>query len=431
MPECNSPLIICRLTDKNGKILNPFAPNALSFTPICSSPKKTEKERCTFSVLISGYIVVYVEGRDLSSPIPFKITQKIYMHEPDNAFLEFQVRKFQYTTNQVVIGTKIAEVEIAIEIRAAVRSCCWTDILIQPVNIPEQVLIREKRVYDCVCFDCGVTVAYEMHMRALALQYNALSDGVKRNYTNEDELKEYGNTGIIPPSDNIMCSLFVNGMLQPKVNYAIAAGNLNLLTEDIPPRNAPLIISFIVLGQNHGANVIATNNTYVAQSIGSKRMFLDSDEITEYGDQGIPSPDEISFYSLFINGTLQPKANYIVKKGVLELITTDVPPAGAMIVLEYFTIKDEKGRLLPAEVYEYNARSYGKKIYTNVDEIIMYDNQGIPDPNLYSFEHLFVNGTLQPNVNYSVEKGSLTIKTIDLPSMEAPITLQFVCIFVS
>ena len=53
-----------------------------------------------------------------------------------------------------------------------------------------------------------------------------------------------------------------------------------------------------------------------------------------------------------------------------------------MIVLEYFIIKDIQSKLLNAQVYEYNARSYGNKIYTNADEIAMYGDQGIPDPAL-------------------------------------------------
>ena len=431
MSVCN--LIICQLTNKDGEILDPFAPNALSFTTLCSSRKKLDKDHHThiINVLISGYIVVYVEGRNMSSPIPFEIIKQICIFDPDNAFLDFQTRKFECAITPVIIGTKIAKVEIAIDIQAATRSCCWTDILVQPADMPDRVSISEKRVYDCVCFDCGTTVAYEMFIKALTQQYNALSDGIRKTYTNVDELAEYGHTGIIPPSDNTLNSLFVNGVLQPKVNYAIIAGNLNLLTDDVPPRDAPLIISYVFLGLSHGSNVTASSNSYVTLSTGSKRVFFDNDEIIEYGDQGIPSPNEISFCNLFINGALQPTTNYVIKKGILELTTADIPPNGAMIILEYFTIKDDGGSLLCAEVYEYNARSSGNKIFTNTDEITMYGDQGIPDPNLYSFDHLFVNGVMQPEVNYSVEKGLMVLKTTDSPGVETPITLQLVCVFAS
>lgn len=431
MSECNLPLIICQLTNKDGEILNPFAPNALSFTRICSSPKSLNIECHShiINILISGYVMVYVEGRSMSHSIPFKVIKQICIFDPDNAYLDFRVRRFECTATPVIIGTEIAEVQIAIVIGAAARSCCWVDVLVQPADMPDRVLISEKRVYDCVCFDCGTTVAYEMFIKALTQQYNALSDGINKTYTDADELTEYGHTGIIPPRDDTLNSLFVNGVLQPNVNYAITAGNLNLLTDDVPPREAPLIISYVTLGQSHGLNVTASSNSYVALSTGSKRVFLDSDEIIEYGDQGIPSPDEISFCSLFINGALQPATNYVMKKGVLELTTTDIPPNGAMIVLEYFTIKDNGGNLLCAEVYEYNTRSSGNKVFTNTDEMTMYGDHGIPDPNLYSFDHLFVNGVMQPEVNYSVEKGLLVLKTTDSPGVETLITLQLVCIF--
>ena len=61
----------------------------------------------------------------------------------------------------------------------------------------------------------------------------------------------------------------------------------------------------------------------------------------------------------------------------------------------------------------------------------MYGTQGIPDPALYSYEHLFINNILQPSVNYSVQKGLLTLNTADAPLVGAPVTLQFVCIFTS
>ena len=146
-----------------------------------------------------------------------------------------------------------------------------------------------------------------------------------------------------------------------------------------------MIISFITFGQNNGKDVTASNDTYVTQSTGTKRVFYNSDELIEYGDRGIPSPDDVSFMNLFINGTLQPRTNYTVSEGILSLTTADIPPAGAMIVLEYFIIKDIQSKLLNAQVYEYNARSYGNKIYTNADEIAMAIVQAVLT-RLYSFQ---------------------------------------------
>ena len=99
MAECNSPLIICRLANKNGEILNPYAPNAISFTRLCSSEKWAEgRSGSSFiTLLISGYVVIYVDGRDMSPPVPFRMTKHFNIFTPDDTFLEFQVREFECT----------------------------------------------------------------------------------------------------------------------------------------------------------------------------------------------------------------------------------------------------------------------------------------------------------------------------------------------
>ncbi|MCI2106978.1 MAG: DUF4183 domain-containing protein [Intestinimonas sp.] len=433
MPECNLPLIICRLSDKNGHLLDPFEPNAISFTRLCSSKKcvGTKPDSQVATILIKGYIVVYAEGKDMSPPIPFSILQHICIWTPEDAFLDFQVRNFKCFGVPVMVGTEIAEIKVEIDLDTAARSCNWVDILVQPVDMPDEIVIMAQRVYDCVCFHSATSVVYDMLLEATVSQYNALSNGTKKNYTNADELMEYGNTGILSPSDVSFYNLFVNGILQPNVNYAMSTGHLDLQTTDAPPKDGPVIISFVTFGKNHGNTVYVTNDLYVTISDGIKHIYTNSDGLVEYDSKDIPSPDEVSFFNLFINGVLQPKTNYTVHVGVLELTTSDVPPADATIILECLTIKDSENTLLHAEVYEYNARSYGNKIYTNQDELTMYGNQGISDPQTASYEHLFVNGVIQPSITYSVEEGLLTLDTTDAPTPGTPVTLQFVRVFVS
>ena len=78
-----------------------------------------------------------------------------------------------------------------------------------------------------------------------AYQYTAISDGIKRVYTNEDELKEYGDKGIFSPDEVSYYNLYVNGVLQPKVNYVMTKGRLAFITEDVPSRGATVIIKYI------------------------------------------------------------------------------------------------------------------------------------------------------------------------------------------
>ena len=76
-------------------------------------------------------------------------------------------------------------------------------------------------------------------------QYNALSDGMKKIFTNDDEIKEYGDRGILNPNSVSYFNLFVNGVLQPKINYEIQEGLLILKTEDVPLKDSPIIITFV------------------------------------------------------------------------------------------------------------------------------------------------------------------------------------------
>ncbi|MGO4886879.1 DUF4183 domain-containing protein [Anaerobacillus sp. MEB173] len=78
-------------------------------------------------------------------------------------------------------------------------------------------------------------------------QYNALSDGVSSIYTNQNELKEYGERGILDPKTVSYINLFINGVLQPPNTYEVKEGYLRLKTNDIPQRNTPIILQFITI----------------------------------------------------------------------------------------------------------------------------------------------------------------------------------------
>ena len=95
-------------------------------------------------------------------------------------------------------------------------------------------------------------------------------------------------------------------------------------------------------------------------------------------------------------------------------------------MLEYFKVYDKDNQLLRADIYHYNALSNGGKVYTNADEISSYGDGGIMDPDNSSYYNLFINGVIQPAINYRVEEGLLELKTEDAPIIGAPITLQFI-----
>jgi hypothetical protein len=85
--------------------------------------------------------------------------------------------------------------------------------------------------------------------------------------------------------------------------------------------------------------------------------------------------------------------------------------------------------ILKVKTFQYTAISDGiKRIYTNQDGVLKYGSSGILNPNSVSYINLFINGILQPNINYIVEQGKLTFSN-DLPLSGSPIILQFVIIY--
>ena len=85
--------------------------------------------------------------------------------------------------------------------------------------------------------------------------------------------------------------------------------------------------------------------------------------------------------------------------------------------------------VIKGEVYQYNTLADGKREYTNEDEILMYGNQGILDPQETSYQLLYVNGVIQPQSNFSIKKGLLTLEAVDLPILGGPISIQFLSLY--
>ncbi|WP_207640802.1 DUF4183 domain-containing protein [Desulfitibacter alkalitolerans] len=437
------PKAICYLTDENGNILDPYKPNTIIYKEV-SSPQNRSKKQVKLSsgkhgildeivILIKGYIVVYTGENHTSPPIPFNIIKRLYLYAPKGTNLNFTVNCFccfAFTANNAV--------GILINIDTTVIAIAKVSLAIPTVNFTSDknnacidiACINVNKVYDSCRFLTETMALYKKTiLKAEVYQYNTLSNGVKKIYTNEDELTEYGDRGILDPNEVSYFNLFINGVLQPGINYNVIEGRLTLETEDVPQKGAPIIIRFITFKSKDNELIQVENYQYNTRSDGVKKIYTDNDELTEYGDKGILNPNKVSYLNLYINGVLQPKANYSVKKGLLMLDTTDVPDEGVPIILEFLMIRNKNNQLLRTKTYNYNTRADGKKFYTNKDEIKMYGSKGILDPKQSSFQNLFINGVVQPEINYKVQKGLLTLKTIDIPLTGAPICLQFITSF--
>uniref|UniRef100_UPI0023568AC3 DUF4183 domain-containing protein n=2 Tax=Bacillaceae TaxID=186817 RepID=UPI0023568AC3 len=81
------------------------------------------------------------------------------------------------------------------------------------------------------------------------LLYFTFSDGQKRLYTNNDGIAQYGTTEILAPEEASYINLFINGILQPHINYQIQKGSLTLLTEEVPSKGVPIIIQFVLINK--------------------------------------------------------------------------------------------------------------------------------------------------------------------------------------
>ncbi|MVB09698.1 hypothetical protein CAFE_03630 [Caprobacter fermentans] len=425
------PFITCRLTDRYGTVVSPYDPGVILYTVLPLSGNKVKQKN--LSVAIEGYVSVYLDEKRISVPIPFYIVQSVQVSAPKRSFFTFQLQSFHCWA--LPCGCRenpgFERVKLLIRMETVVFAKKDCSLLVPRIDSRlreiDRVCICANRIFDSVRFCSGCCICYKnVELRAELSQYNAVSDGVRRTYRDCDELKKYGGEGILSPEEVSYYDVFVNGVLQPKPTYLLKRGELTFKTQDVPAKGAPVIILFTTW-RNVDCQIMEVSDwQYNAVSDGVKKKYTDEDEIKEYGAQGIPSPCEVSYFNLFINGVLQPKVNYRVRKGLLELTTSDAPSKGAPVILESIAIRDSEGRLFHAEAFHYNAYSCGGKIYTNRDEIRMYGENGIPNPNSVFYQNLFINAVLQPHVNYIVQQGCLLLETRDCPTVAAPITLQSV-----
>lgn len=438
------PKLDFRLTDQHGAVRNPYEPCGIRYTEITSPNHRPRVNWALISgkaataqyahIVIEGYITVFADEKCITEPTPFCIHRIICIVAPERAVLNFETIRFCCCAIPVVncASMTVDQMQVCIHIdtmvRAQVSPCGIVPKLHSAFPFNNLAQVRAEGICDAFCLRTSVYCFHTlMPLKAEVYQYNAVSDGTQRIYTNEDELREYGDRGILSPEKASFYNLFINGMLQPRANYSLSEGHLELLTRDIPPKGAPIIIAFVTLMSKQAIRVI--DHHYNTVSDGIKTTFYNEDELKQFGCFGIPDPKEVSCCYLYINGVLQPAVNYCIQKGMLMLMTKDIPQNGAIITLESSMVHSVGNHLHWAETYQYNALSHEGRIYTNKDEIKMYGNDGIVSPDACSYQVLSINGVLQPEVNYSLQEGGLMLETDDVPLKGVPITLQSVSVF--
>lgn len=417
--------MVCYLTDKDGNILDPFSPDSIHYTY-----KRLGGCRDVnfLRVCIRGYITVFVDGEAFAPPVLFCIESYLELSAPCNAAISFTTTGFhcQIVPTFCQSNQKIEKVEICVEVKACARSSQPCSLFMLPSEngcccSMSSALVRAEKIFDFRSFKGCTMVPFNPLLKAESSYYVASSSGDKAEYTNQDLLPEYDSSGIPSPEAVSYYHVFVNGMLQPKSNYTIRQGVLNFNTLDMPPKDVFIVIQFVTFKSLSGDVLPAEVDYYVTQTEENRRIYTDADALPLYSNKGIPDPQEISFFNFYANGPLQPKSNYLIRQGRLEVISEDLPSSGTFLILESISLKTPCEEVLQGEIQQYNALSDGGKIYRSER-----GHPGIPAPQNTSYQKLVVNSVLQPPINYSVERGLLQLKTGDAPLNNAPLTLQSV-----
>ncbi|HUC92255.1 MAG TPA: DUF4183 domain-containing protein [Paenibacillus sp.] len=82
-------------------------------------------------------------------------------------------------------------------------------------------------------------------LKTRSIMFYAISDGVKRIYTNRDGIKGYGVNRIPNPYSVSFINVFINGVLQLKPLYKVRKGKLLLLSDDVPVKGIPIIVQSV------------------------------------------------------------------------------------------------------------------------------------------------------------------------------------------
>ncbi|MCA0990316.1 DUF4183 domain-containing protein [Guptibacillus hwajinpoensis] len=112
------------------------------------------------------------------------------------------------------------------------KYCGLNDLSLPEVSYPEVTshVIRKK-----------------LPKKVIVHEYFAFAKEGQRIYTDQNAVEGYPKQRILNPCDVSYINLFINGVLQPELNYRINEGVLVLLTEDVPICGATIILQMLEL----------------------------------------------------------------------------------------------------------------------------------------------------------------------------------------
>ncbi len=338
----------CFLSDAFGNRVCPYAPGNITYIKLSSPENRAQAQRllagdrlvyeAEAAVLIKGYVTVVHEAGDYKETIPFSTIEIVRLPGISEGPLAFATRYFccrlRPRKNCGNIRSAYSRIVVQIEAGVCDESCG------KGVDSTATLFEINGSQRTCGALQACITLFYKRPpIRANVCQYNAIAQERQRVFTDADELTAYGSQGIPSPDDVSFCNVYVNGLLQPPVNYDMQRGNLCFKTEDLPAEGGVVSIYSARLMHRNNSKFNAVTNYFVAVSDGVKTTYTDQDVLPEYGDEGIPDPCEVSFFNLYVNGVLQPAPVYFLKKGSFEL--TEAPKAGQYIILESVVVQSK------------------------------------------------------------------------------------------
>lgn len=183
------------LSNPYGYPLCPYKPGSILYASLGSypnenEPKQAENLAChyTNTVLIKGYITVCLGCKGTSRTVPFNIPDCIYLPIENRTDIRFRTNLFKCMAVPVLDpwGMVSDSIRVFIYIKSTATA---------------KYLKNNKITYQCSTFQkCTSSFVNINLLKADVIQYNALSDGKKRTYTNQDELRQYSSQGLPDPT---------------------------------------------------------------------------------------------------------------------------------------------------------------------------------------------------------------------------------------
>ncbi|MGE7216274.1 DUF4183 domain-containing protein [Priestia koreensis] len=165
----------------------------------------------------------------------------------------------------------------------------------------------------------------------------------------------------------------------------------------------------------HKKKIQGQTSYFVCVADGLTTSFTDENALAPYNSVSIPDPSEVSYANLYVNGVLQPTHSYAYNKGVVTLLTEDIPLKGVPVILQFHSFYSSTlmNDLVPVQQQFFFTAGNG------CDSLFHLD---------FPFERallqqLYVNGCIQPSSIYQADS-LLTIYALDPPPLHHPVIFQ-------